>query len=94
MLPTIIGKKYITCITVLLLDVASMAYSPFSNWRGIILYVCTYVTLTSHKGNIKINKLSVDVWFFIIGQYLADIQLFENLESEGAKKSEYWENLL
>ncbi len=31
------------------------------------------------------NKLSVDVWFVMIGQYLAEIQLFENLESEGAK---------
>ncbi len=25
--------------------------------------------------------------FVMIGQYLAEIQLFENLESEGAKKS-------
>ncbi len=25
----------------------------------------------------------------MIGQYLAEIQLFENLESEGAKKSSY-----
>ncbi len=33
-----------------------------------------------------INKFSLDVWFVMIGQYLADIQLFENLESEGAKK--------
>ncbi len=32
-----------------------------------------------------INKLSIDVWFVMIGQYLAEIQLFENLESEGAK---------
>ncbi len=49
---------------------------------------------TSHKGqffNIEIyksheswiNKLSIDVWFVRIGQYLAEI--FENLESEGAK---------
>ncbi len=30
------------------------------------------------------NKLSIDVWFVRIGQYLAEIQLFENLESEGA----------
>ncbi len=29
-----------------------------------------------------------------IGQYLAEMQLFENLESEGAKKSKYWENRL
>ncbi len=41
-----------------------------------------------------INKLSIDVWFAMIGQYLAEIQLFENLESEGAKKSTYWENHL
>ncbi len=27
------------------------------------------------------------MWFVMIGQYLAEIQLFENLESEGAKKS-------
>ncbi len=32
------------------------------------------------------NKLSIDVWFVWIWQYLAEIQLFENLESEGAKK--------
>ncbi len=41
-----------------------------------------------------INKLSIDVWFIRIGQYLAEIHLFENLESEGAKKSKYWENRL
>ncbi len=29
-------------------------------------------------------KLSTDVWFVIIGQYLA--KLFKNLESEGEKK--------
>ncbi len=54
-----------------------------------------------------INKLSIDVWLVRIGQYLAEIQLLgetykylaeiqltENLESEGAKKSKYWENRL
>ncbi len=30
-------------------------------------------------------KLSTDVWFVIIGQYLA--KLFENLESEGEKQN-------
>ncbi len=35
------------------------------------------------------NNISIDVWFVMIGQYLAEIQLFENLESEGAKKSKY-----
>ncbi len=43
---------------------------------------------TSHKGQFfkiwKLNKKS----------YVAKIQLFENLESEGAKKSKYWENCL
>ncbi len=42
----------------------------------------------------RISKLSIDVWFVRIGQYLAEIQLFEYLESEGAKKSKYWENRL
>ncbi len=41
-----------------------------------------------------INNLSIDVWFVRIGQYLAEIQLFENLEPESAKKSKYWENHL
>ncbi len=59
-----------------------------------------YVTLdhkTSHKGQFVeieiytssesgVNNLSIDVWFVMIGQYLAEMQLFENLESEGAKK--------
>ncbi len=31
------------------------------------------------------NNLSIDVWFVRIGQYLVEKQLFENLESEGAK---------
>ncbi len=45
---------------------------------------------TSHKGQFcEINNLSIDVWFVMIGQYLAEIQLFVNLESEGAKKSKY-----
>ncbi len=50
---------------------------------------------TSHNGQFVlieiykswINKLSIDVWFVRIGQYLAEMQLFENLESEGAKKN-------
>ncbi len=57
---------------------------------------------TSHKGQFFdiemyiswINNLSIDVWFVMIGQYLAEIQLFVNLESEGATKSKYWENHL
>ncbi len=45
---------------------------------------------TSHKGTFlrfihTINKLSIEVWFVRIRQYLAEIQLFEYLQSEGAK---------
>ncbi len=36
-----------------------------------------------------INKLSIDVWFVRIWQYFAEIQLFENLEYEGAKKNAF-----
>ncbi len=32
-----------------------------------------------------INNLSIDVWFVVIWQYLVEIQLFENLESEGSE---------
>ncbi len=38
------------------------------------------------SSEICINNISIDVLF---GQYLAERQLFENLESEGAKKSKY-----
>ncbi len=31
------------------------------------------------------NNLSIDAWFVRIWPYLAEIQLFENLESEGSK---------
>ncbi len=37
----------------------------------------------------KLNKRSIDVRFVRIGQYLAKIQLFKNLESEGAKKKPF-----
>ncbi len=33
----------------------------------------------------RINKLSIDVWFVRIGQYLAEMKLFEYLESEKIK---------
>ncbi len=52
-----------------------------------------YVSLdhkNSHKCNFYwiftvISVLSIDVWFVRIGRHLAEIQLFENLDSEGAK---------
>ncbi len=38
-----------------------------------------------HKTSRKCTFFAVDVLFVRIGQYLTEIQLFENLESEGAK---------
>ncbi len=43
---------------------------------------------TSHTGRF----LSINVWFVRIGQYLADTQLFENLESDSAKKNLFIEH--
>ncbi len=40
------------------------------------------------------NTLSIDVWFVMIGQYLAEIQLFENLDSEGAKQKQNIDKIL
>ncbi len=42
---------------------------------------------TSHKGIFFLIEisLSIDAWFVRIEHYLAEIQLYENLESEGAK---------
>ncbi len=50
--------------------------------------ICLYVTLdhkTSCKGSLLIN---LNTWAL----HLAKIHLFEYLESEGAKKPNYWEN--
>ncbi len=80
-------------------------YKVFVQTQNFTLY--SFVTLdhkTSHKGQFFeieiytsserwLNKLSIDVWFDRIGQYLAEIQLYENLESEGAKHL-FWENHL
>ncbi len=46
------------------------------------------IDLANYSNNPEswINALSMEVWFVMIGQFLAEIQLFENLESEGAKK--------
>ncbi len=61
----------------------SMTENTYSDLGFTILY-----------HNSRINKLSIDVWFVRIGQYLSEIQLFENLESEDAKKSKCCENCL
>ncbi len=48
---------------------------------------CQFFEIEMYKSSESwVNKLSIGVWFVSIGHYLADIQLFENLESEGAKK--------
>ncbi len=38
-----------------------------------------------HHLKAECRNISIDVWFVMIGQYLAEIQLYENLESEGEK---------
>ncbi len=42
---------------------------------------------TSHEGQFSEIEIyaSSESWFVMIGQYLAEMQLFENLESEEAK---------
>ncbi len=53
---------------------------------------CTFLEIETYTSSESwINKLPIDVWYIRSGQYLAEMQLFENLESEGAKKSKYWE---
>ncbi len=53
----------------------------------IVHYMGPWTTVSVIRVNFEIhsNKLSIDVWFVRIGQYLAEIQLFEYLESECAK---------
>ncbi len=50
--------------------------------KGQFLEIEIYTQLHLYK----INKPPIDVLFVRIGQHFAEIQLFENLESEGAKK--------
>ncbi len=63
------------------------------------LFVDVLLCETNHKGTFSKIKIytsaeTIDVWFVMTGQYFAEIQLFVYLESEGAKKSKYWENHL
>ncbi len=63
-----------------------VVWGRFCNiWPWNTISVIRVMFLKSSK--IWINKLSIDLWFVMIGQYLAEIQLFENLESEGEKKN-------
>ncbi len=67
-----------------------MIYDPHkTSHKGQFFKIEIYTTFESW-----INKLSIDLWCFRIWQYFAKMQLFENLESEGGKKSKYWENRL
>ncbi len=62
---------------------------------GLTSHKCQFFEIEIYKSPENwISNLSIVVWFVMIGQYLAEIQLFENLESEGAKKTKYWENHL
>ncbi len=49
------------------------------------LITCIYLIKCEHKTSQK-GKFLVFPWFVRIEQYFAEIQLFENLESKGAKK--------
>ncbi len=61
---------------------------PWTTKPAINIFEIEIYTIISFKS--KITKLSMDgmFFFFRIGQYLAEIQLFEKLDSEGAKKIE------
>ncbi len=63
-------------------------HGPQNQSQGSIFLKLRFLHhLKADVNNIYIS--SIDVWFVMIGQYLAEIQLFVNLESEGAKKSKY-----
>ncbi len=52
----------------------------------LVFFKCQFFEIEIYTSSESwIKKLSIGVWFVRIGQYLAEIQLFENLESEGAK---------
>ncbi len=55
-----------------------------------ICQINTFYSANIKKISFLRKKLSIDVWFVMIGQYLAEIQLFENLKSEGAKSLFKW----
>ncbi len=65
---------------------SKLKFPCFFSWqlrsRGYIPYV-TLDHKTSHKGQFLHTEISIDTWFVMIGQYFAEIRLFENLESEG-----------
>ncbi len=60
-------------------------------WPWTTQPILSVISIVRHNW---IHNLSIDVWFTMIGQYLAEIQLFENLESEGAKKNHNLEKII
>ncbi len=51
-----------------------------------ISFKCQFFRIEMYtSAEIWINNISINVWFVRIRQYLAEIQLFENLESEVQK---------
>ncbi len=74
-------------------------YSKF-NWdhsqRVYVWNEASFEIQAKNSVQVYIGKkyLTLDLKTSYKGQYLAEIQLFENLESEGAKKIKYWENCL
>ncbi len=46
-------------------------------WTTVIRVILFFIDLY------WINKLSINIWLVSVGQYLAEIQLFEYLKSEG-----------
>ncbi len=60
------------------------------NKKKYIIYIYILNEITTSAYIILINNISIGIWFVMIGEYLAEMQLFENMESEGAKKSKYW----
>ncbi len=71
---------YICCFEFVVLIYVSLYHKTGHNGQFFEMYIYT-------SSESWINTLCIDVWFDMIEQYLAEIQLFENLESEGAKKN-------
>ncbi len=68
-----------------------LEHAMYENDQNFVMPYVTQDHKTSHKAQFSeiekyTYKVSIDVWFVWIGPYLAEIQLFKNLESEGAKK--------
>ncbi len=70
--------------------------SNYEMWPWItkpVIILNFFIEIYTSSERAWINKLSIEVWFVMIGQYLSEKQLFENLESEGAKKNRHIEKI-